>query len=402
LGWLGADVMLRLANRRRIRIALVAVVLVLSAIVAVCKLQSIAASGEAGGMVAVASGAADAFRPIAVLCIDAIPLSDQVVADAREALRKFREWPAASPSEGVHLLRLHSLENGLGTESQQLINYLLDDGLCRDLRVPHQSILIDVGKGPSYTRYVPQTRPELPPAVAGEAHIGQIVSGLAESGVSLDTNVVVGNKVYTVIDVVEALARNINLEDEIEWIAVALALYRPTASPWISASGESLSFAAISEALMERLDSVHGGEAACGGTHVLYALAVVLRVNDTNPLWDRPELTHRIVAVLQRASRRLERTQSVDGSWDDDWHFPVHPVQKREAAFNRRVLITGHHLEWLALMPHALRPEEACITRAFSFHASGVNVLASSAAQGTLCACSHGLRAYLMCSGAHW
>ncbi len=66
-----------------------------------------------------------------------------------------------------------------------------------------------------------------------------------------------------------------HLDGELEWTAVALARYAPTSRYWINRWGRKFTFDDVAGILLNHTY----GEGTCAGSHVLYALVTLLRVN---------------------------------------------------------------------------------------------------------------------------
>jgi hypothetical protein len=258
-----------------------------------------------------------------------------------------------------------------------------------------QSVLIKATKGYRFARRSSHT-PTDPPLVAGESHPGQCLAGFAESGVSLSHRFPLKQDSCYVADLLTDAAWSISTKEEIEWRVVALALYRPDVPQWRNKFGESFDWPSITRILLRSLDDMQGGGTStpCYGTHSLYALAVLDRVNDQTKLWD-PKLASEVGDRLRAVSLQLERSQRPDGSWDRAWFCPQ-PVSISGQTEMERLLITGHHLEWIALRPECDRPSENVLARAGDFVCGILSRRASKDILSHLCPCSHGLRAYLV------
>ena len=59
---------------------------------------------------------------------------------------------------------------------------------------------------------------------------------------------------------------------------------------------------------------------------------------------------------------------------------------------SQRLLITGHHLEWLALVSRELRPSDRVLLAAGCFVLRTVSQLRNDQILERICECSHGLR----------
>jgi hypothetical protein len=335
---------------------------------------------------------ADGQTPIRLSGFDAMPLSSDCRRQAEAARERLIHSNVASPADASHLVRLQPPH----TTAPGWIEWLLDEAKCRDARLPGQPVLTQIGANIGYVRGRPGLRPGAPPGTAGEIHSGQIVSALAEAGVAPNRDVHLGAKVFHVSDLINETALSVRLDEDLEWGAVALALYRPYVFSWKSRNHDRLSWDIIARDLLRRVRAVDSGEAACAGTHSLYALAVLQRVDSQVQLWKDPALRESVSGAFTVASERLHETQLADGSWDDDWRLPGFAGRYRRTSLARRLLVTGHHLEWIAVVPAKLRPNEQVVARAADFAISTVATMPADDLRTFVCPCSHGVRAVLL------
>jgi hypothetical protein len=104
----------------------------------------------------------------------------------------------------------------------------------------------------------------------------------------------------------------------------------------------------------------------CAGTHVLAALAVMLRVDASIPV-----LSSAVRAEVQDYLRTVVNTligcQCPEGYWFPFWYqdLPgVGPLADRvPMGKTGQILATGHHLEWLVLLPSHLQPPHQVFAR---------------------------------------
>jgi hypothetical protein len=259
-----------------------------------------------------------------------------------------------------------------------------------------QSVLLKVTNGYRFARRQSHSSAG-PPVIAGESHPGQCLAGFAESGVSLTHRFPLKHDSCYVADLLSDAAWSISTQEELEWRIVALALYRPHIMQWRNKFGETLDWPKITRILLTSLETMKAGGAwsPCFGTHSLYALAVLDRVNDQTELWDA-SLSSEVHNTFRSMSLLLEQTQGPDGSWNRDWLHPENSPRLQVGSDTQRLLITGHQLEWLALCPASERPSQNVLTRAGDFVCRSLASRSSGEILSTICPCSHGLRAYLV------
>jgi hypothetical protein len=162
---------------------------------------------------------------------------------------------------------------------------------------------------------------------------------------------------------IDDLTANFVLQGEIYWDVVGLAYYVAPANAWTNKFGKRFTFDdVVSELLNRPLD-----DSACWGTHRLISLATVLHVNERSTLLS-PVVNERLRAYLKEVCVGLGEIQQPDGSWSGTWYQELKEKSRRARpngqAIMPSVIATGHHLEWIWLLPPDLRPERACCTRA--------------------------------------
>jgi hypothetical protein len=205
----------------------------------------------------------------------------------------------------------------------------------------------------------------------------------------------IGGKICHLSDLIVEVSQAFSFKEEIEWRTVTLALYRSQVSSWQTRFGEQISFERITRELLRRARSFGQEELTCAGTHTFYALALLYRVNEQQSLW-RPAMREEVEQILQASCKRLERTQLKDGSWDDNWQLPGLARNGWPTTRIDRLRITGHNLEWIALLPKTLRMSNYTIERAGDFVLSTIRDMTIEEVQRYICPCSHGIRAYLL------
>src|SRR5262249_47584281 len=107
-------------------------------------------------------------------------------------------------------------------------------------------------------------------------------------------------------------------------------------------------------------------QSACCGTHRLVSLAVMLRVDADTPVLS-DAVRWQVREVLRETAQTLAACQDESGSWDATWfqHLrgapPLNSNQIVQGDIGRLV-VTGHHLEWLMLLPEDLQPSAEVFT----------------------------------------
>ncbi|MCA9128542.1 MAG: hypothetical protein KDB22_15750 [Planctomycetales bacterium] len=174
------------------------------------------------------------------------------------------------------------------------------------------------------------------PGVQG--HEGQFLAILAQSRVSSDYPLQIGNRRYTVADLVKYEMSTCREKSELTFKLIGLSHYLNPNQRWRDNTGKLWN---LEKMVGEELQQPVVG-AACGGTHRLMGLsyAVIKRRKDGYPLdghWERAR------SYLNDYIGYALSLQNPDGSFSTEW------LESRGAAadIDRKVQTTGHILEWL-------------------------------------------------------
>jgi hypothetical protein len=182
-----------------------------------------------------------------------------------------------------------------------------------------------------------------------EGHPGQMLASLAEHGVPLEQPLVLSDGTSGQLRLVlDDLLANLQLRDEIYWDGIALVLYLPPAKEWRDKFGRVWTFDDLATALMKKRLAA----GPCAGTHTLITLALLARADRETPVLSEP-VRCRVEEYLAAATNVLVSTQARDGYWGEDWVERM-PNQggwrsRPPSSDETRLLVTGHHLEWLTL-----------------------------------------------------
>lgn len=198
----------------------------------------------------------------------------------------------------------------------------------------------------------------------GSVHHDHCLASLTEAGAALDTPVFGPSRHDATLNNVlqEALCDFRLDERETEWTALAFGLWLPPEKEWIGGDGRHYSFDLLARQLL-RGQKEFG---VCSGTHRVYSLAVLMRLDDDFPGLLTPEVRDEVVGYLEQTRDAIIASQFPDGHWPSNWpdgaEAVAHPV---EDDLSKKVIATGHHLEWLAIAPRHLHPPEEQIRKAF-------------------------------------
>ncbi|MFV0442239.1 MAG: hypothetical protein ACK5Q5_01565 [Planctomycetaceae bacterium] len=189
---------------------------------------------------------------------------------------------------------------------------------------------------------------------SGSVHHDHWLACLTEAGVHLDTPVYgPGRRDDSIETVLREALRDFKLDErEAEWTAMAFGLWLPPTHEWIGAGGRRYSFDLIATRLM-RGECETG---VCVGTHRVYSLVLLMRLDDEFPNLLSDEKRAEVNAHLEQVRDWLRVAQFPDGHWPGNWPQGADAVaHPREDKLSTQIIATGHHLEWQAIAPAHLR-----------------------------------------------
>ena len=199
---------------------------------------------------------------------------------------------------------------------------------------------------------------------ASASHVDHTLATLAECGTPLDFPIHAAGANATLRDLLHRAIDTFDInQHEYEWTALALALYANDGRPWLTATGERVDFDRLARRIMRQ----RYGQGVCYGNHRLYSLTILLRVDDEQDILS--DVARRdVMDHLREATRILVGNQHADGYWDKNWHNLKADAKDEDMALGgplpRRILATGHALEWWAMAPEELHPPQDTLVRA--------------------------------------
>lgn len=196
-------------------------------------------------------------------------------------------------------------------------------------------------------------------------HHDHLLACMTEAGVRLDHRVFTPSRSdMTMNDLVQQALYDFRLDErETEWSAMAFGFWLAPSGvkTWHLRDGRKMSF----DILAHRLIRGQKQLGVCSGTHRVYSMAVLLRLDDEYEILS-PAVRDEIWRQLQLVRDLITDAQFEDGRWPPNW-----PDGKQAAAnlspdepAYRTVIATGHHLEWLAIAPQELHPPHEQIVKA--------------------------------------
>jgi len=300
------------------------------------------------------------LRPVVIA-----PLYDWPEVATDTELRQIldRMKPPAKPHTNnyVHALRMWGAHVDFGNTAhpsgQAMLNYFLSDAAFQAAAgagVPPLFLADASGVRPRSWREIDSQRN------TSAVHTDDLLATLAEVGTPSNTVMQLRSSTVTVADLLQtALADYHSVQYEYEWTAIAYARYVFPAKTWTNRDGQTIHVDDLVEQLIDH--SLEQG--VCGGTHRLEALVVLYRANELTPVLS-VRTKKRIVEHLTSVSRLLVQSQHADGHWSRTWFRGANSGQEAVRHAEDDMLLTGHHLEWLALAPRDVQPPRETILRA--------------------------------------
>ena len=201
---------------------------------------------------------------------------------------------------------------------------------------------------------------------SGSVHHDHTLAALTEAGLSLDDTVFTTAREMHVRNIVIEALRDFRLDErETEWSVMSFALWMANqkTATWHNGQGRQITFDMLAERLMRN----HKRDGVCLGTHRVYSLMLLVRLDDQNDgkLITR-ETREQIMVYLASVRDLIAASQREDGSWGSNWTDGAEALAKADPAelISKRVIATGHHLEWLSIAPIELHPPKDQIRKA--------------------------------------
>jgi hypothetical protein len=189
---------------------------------------------------------------------------------------------------------------------------------------------------------------------SGSVHHDHWLASLTEAGATLRMPVYgPGRRGDTVETVLREALRDFRLDErEAEWTAMAFGLWLPPTNAWIGSGGRLYSFDLLAHRLM-RGECETG---VCVGTHRVYSLVLLMRLDDQYPTVLSDSVRGEVNAHLEQVRDWIREAQFPDGHWPGNWPHGADAVAHPEdEKLSTRIIATGHHLEWQAIAPAHLR-----------------------------------------------
>lgn len=285
-------------------------------------------------------------------------ISDAELAAVLKQVRPRFAPEHLKPNFVEHALRIWGIDATFADpgvmSGEQLKDFLVNHGHYMASWGPeHQPLLIEDGE---------TIRIRWGKQAGSSVHHDHWLASLTEAGTPLDEPVFTPSRNQkTLGDVLQQTLRDFRLDErEVEWSAMAFGLWLAPVDRWTTSDGREVSFDLLADRLIRGVEHV----GVCHGTHRLYSLVVLIRLDDDIRILS-PETREKILAHLRHVRDLLIRSQFPDGHWPSNWDEGASAVSApADEAIFHQVIATGHHLEWLALAPEELHPPREMIHKA--------------------------------------
>lgn len=185
-----------------------------------------------------------------------------------------------------------------------------------------------------------------PGSKEAQGHPDQWLGYLSQCNLKPNDKLVVGGKEYTVGDLMTQALWDVKPGMEASWTLMAVSSYFPSDHKWTASDGQEWTTERL--AVMESEAPIVGVEAACGGTHRLYALsrAINRHLGDAGVSADK--LTggwKKVDGVVQDCIKKARAYQQPNGSFSTSFFAR----SGSSPDIDNTLHATGHTLEWLVI-----------------------------------------------------
>lgn len=230
-----------------------------------------------------------------------------------------------------------------------------------------------------------------------QSHVDQLIGVFGEIGVPPSFPIFTRQGGGSVGDVIRDSVANFSLQaEELEWTAVAYAQYLEVDS-WCNKFGQKFTFGQLVGELISRYRKK---TASCGGTHIVTSLVFI--ANSQEP---KRFLTNSEADLLREflAGCVLDAVESQNGAggWSYGWNDPTFNIVSYDskADFEMELLVTGHTLEWLRILPQELVPDSQVFERGAARVLQLLSVSGVLNSYDNYCQRTHALRSVRELSG---
>lgn len=291
---------------------------------------------------------------------------EPLVATDEELLQVLtRVQPPAQPvntNNFVHALRLWgpqaTFDDPARPSGAQMLAYFLDDRVFRDYAGKKAPAIFErTSDGLLRARSFddgPSNR------TTSSYHTDDLLATFAEGGTPLDTPLTLRDGQATVRDLAESALQEFTLaRHEYEWSVISYGRYFLPQQRFKNKFGETITV----DDLVNKLMDSRPGLGPCNGLHRMEAMVVLYRADEKVKILSQ-KTRARMLAYMRHIGDLLVQSQTSEGYWTRNWPKGEEGRADEKATIYDRLLVTGHHLEWLALAPEEVQPPRENIVRA--------------------------------------
>ena len=295
-------------------------------------------------------------------------VSDEELAAVLEKIRPKFSPQNMRPNHVEHALRTWGIDASFAEPG------ILSGIEMRDFLIDHSKFITSWGgETPALLR------PEGPGVAirwgkvdGASVHHDHLLASRTEAGISRSQPVYApGRRTATFDDILQQALLDVRLDErEVEWSVMAFALWLPPNKSWTTADDRQMSF----DVLAKRLIRGHKRFGVCSGTHRVYSLMLLARIDEmmrTSGHADAQggllsaEVFEDVYKHLAAVRDLISVSQFDEGYWPPNWYDGAEAVAfPTDDEDYRKVVATGHHLEWLAIAPEMLHPPREQIRKA--------------------------------------
>lgn len=285
-------------------------------------------------------------------------VSDEALAAVLEKIQPRFSTREMKPNHIEHALRTWGVtatfQNPNAVSGQEMLEFLTDHGAYIESWGKEVRPLLEEKPTGIRIRWGTET--------GASYHHDHWLACITEAGAKLSTPVYgPSRRDDTLYDVVQESLRDFRLDErETEWTAMAFGLWIAPTREWVGSGGRVYSFDLIAERLLRG----HKNLGVCSGTHRVYSLMLLLRLDDEFDILT-DEMYDKVYAHLEDVRDLIIASQFPDGSWPGNWPDGKDAVENPiEEEMYKKIISTGHQLEWLSIAPPELHPPEEQIRKA--------------------------------------
>ena len=192
-------------------------------------------------------------------------------------------------------------------------------------------------------------------------HTADLLATMGEIGLPTNTPLITRNGTATVGQLLESAMQRYTYDQfEYEWSTISYARYVFPLDSFRNKYGEKIT----KRGIITELAKLAPNLGACNGTHRIEAMVVLNRADEKLGGGLTPREKQFALSYMAQLSANLAASQSSEGYWNREWasgasarEVPLHDLYEG-------ILVTGHHLEWMALAPPEVLPPRENIVRA--------------------------------------